>query len=106
MNTVYCLVLTTCPDTKSAKNIAHSLVEGKFAACVSILPPVTSVYRWEGKTDSNEELMLLIKTTNSRFTALKSHILSIHPYELPEIISVPITNGFDQYLNWMADNVS
>ncbi|MFV2057836.1 MAG: divalent-cation tolerance protein CutA [Thiohalomonadales bacterium] len=106
MDTSFCLVLTTCPDKDSAHTVAHSLIEGRLAACVSILPPITSIYRWQGKIESNEELMLLIKTKNSQFSAIKEQILDVHPYELPEIISVPISNGLDQYLRWVADNVS
>jgi periplasmic divalent cation tolerance protein len=105
METNCCLVLNTCPDQETAQKMATSLLETNLAACVSILPKVRSVYRWEGKIETSDEHMLLIKTTKMLFCALQEHILANHPYELPEIISVPISSGLDQYLDWIADNV-
>ena len=106
METDFCLVLNTCPDPESAQKIATSLVDSRLAACVSILPKVKSVYRWQGKTEVSDEHILLIKSTNILFSTLQQHIVAHHPYELPEIISVPISSGLDQYLDWIADIVS
>lgn len=98
------LVLTTCPGTITAKKIANELVMERLAACVQILPGVQSFFRWVGRVDNSEELLLLIKTTADRYPALESRISSLHPYELPEIITVPISGGLQGYLNWIETN--
>lgn len=98
------LVLTTCPGTITAKKIANELVMERLAACVQILPGVQSFFRWVGRVDNSEELLLLIKTTADRYPALESRICSLHPYELPEIITVPISGGLQGYLNWIETN--
>lgn len=97
------LVLCTCPTRECAKDIARSLVEQRLAACVSLLPAVESVYRWQGKVETSEEILLLIKTQSERLEELKVHVLMLHPYELPEIIAVTIGSGLDRYLEWMGD---
>lgn len=96
------LVITTLPDAHSADALANALVEARLAACVSILAPCRSVYRWQGKTENAEEVPLLIKTTAARYAALEAAIRARHPYELPEIIAVPITYGLPDYLAWVA----
>lgn len=97
------LVLTNLPDAASAQLLAASLVEQRLAACVNILAPCRSVYHWQGKIESAEEVPLLIKTTAERYAALEQAILARHPYELPEIVAVPISNGLPAYLNWVAE---
>lgn len=99
------LVLSTCP-VESAEALASSVVESGLAACVNIHAAVRSVYRWEGKVQIDKESLLMIKCTRSRLDALKAQLLSLHPYELPEIIAVPITGGHAPYLDWVRDHCS
>lgn len=95
------LVFCTCPDADSARRIADALVEQHLAACVNILPGVTSVYRWKGEVHHDQEQLLLVKTRRERLDELKVHIVMQHPYELPEIIAVEIAAGLDAYLAWI-----
>ena len=96
------LVLTNLPDQTSAQSMAESLVADHLAACVNILAPCRSVYRWQGRIEDAPEIPLLIKTTAARYAALEAAIRAGHPYELPEIIAVPIAHGLPEYLNWVA----
>jgi periplasmic divalent cation tolerance protein len=96
------LVLTNMPDRQSAERLAQSLVEARLAACVNILAPCGSVYMWKGSVESADEHPMLIKTTRDRYAALEERIRSGHPYELPEIIAVPVTAGLPAYLEWVA----
>jgi len=96
------LVLTNLPDRPSAERLAQSLVEARLAACVNILAPCRSVYRWNGTVENAEEHPMLIKTTRDRYAALEAAIRAVHPYELPEIIAVPLAAGFPAYLDWVA----
>ena len=95
------IVLTTCPDEACAERIARTLVEEGLAACVNILPPMRSIYRWKGKIEAASEQLLVIKSTVVRFPALRDRLRSLHPYELPEIIAVPIADGLPEYLAWL-----
>ncbi len=99
--TKHLLVLTACSDSAIAEKIAQDLVEHHVAACVNIIPNITSYFRWNGKLDSACELLLLIKTTATRFDELEQRIKSLHPYELPEIIALPIEYGLMDYLRWI-----
>ena len=96
------LVLTSLPDEASAQALASSLVAERLAACVNILAPCRSVYRWQGRIESQHETPLLIKTTSARYAALETAIRAGHPYELPEIIAVPIAHGLPEYLDWVV----
>jgi periplasmic divalent cation tolerance protein len=96
------LVITNLPDRASAERLAGELVAQRLAACVNILAPCKSVYRWKDAVQSDEEHPLLIKTTAARFEALQSAIRASHPYELPEIIAVPVGRGLPEYLDWVA----
>ena len=100
------LVISTLPDRDHAEKMAHFLIEQQLAACVNILPGATSVYRWQGKVESADETILLIKTTMARYPALEAAIKAQHPYELPEIIAVPISAGLPAYLEWVATETS
>lgn len=102
MSTDTLLIISTCPDRETAERIANGLVEQGLAACVNISSPVTSVYRWEGKIESDEELLLTIKTSRQRYPELEQAISTLHPYELPEIIAVPVEQGLPGYLDWVA----
>lgn len=96
------LAMTTLPDAANARALASDLVALRLAACISILAPCRSVYRWDGKIEDAEEVPLLIKTTAERYPALEDAIRARHPYELPEIIAVPIAHGLPAYLGWIA----
>jgi periplasmic divalent cation tolerance protein len=95
------LVITTVPDAATAETLATRLVDRGLAACVNIGAPVTSIYRWEDGTQRDTELMLTIKTTRARYAGVEAAIADGHPYELPEIIAVPITDGLTGYLAWI-----
>jgi len=95
------IVLTTCPDEACAERIARTLVEEGLAACVSILPPMRSIYKWEGKIETASEQLLVIKSATARFPAIRDRLRALHPYELPEIIAVPIADGLPEYLAWL-----
>jgi periplasmic divalent cation tolerance protein len=95
------LVITNLPNQDSAAKLAHVLVERRLAACVNILSPCRSVYRWQGKTEDAEEFPMLIKTTKDRYADLEAAIRAGHPYELPEIIAIPLSGGLPAYLEWV-----
>lgn len=96
------LVITSLPDAETARALAARLVEQRVAACVNILAPCHSLYRWEGKVEEGEEVPLLIKTSAARYAALEEAIRAYHPYELPEIVAVRIEKGLPDYLVWVA----
>lgn len=100
------LVLTTLPDQTAAKQLAEHLLSQKLAACINILPTMTSLYMWQGKLERGQEHLLLIKTQRDRYEALETEIRNRHPYELPEIIGVPVTAGLSGYLAWIAENTA
>lgn len=97
------LVLTTYPDESGARELARTLVRERLAACVNLLPRMRSIYIWEGEEEEGEEHLLLIKTQARRYSALEAAIRARHPYELPEIIAIPITEGLAPYLNWIDE---
>jgi periplasmic divalent cation tolerance protein len=97
----YQIILCTCPDKDTAEKIARLLVTGKQAACVNILPGITSIYLWQEKIESAQEQLLLIKANKNSYQAIETMIKKHHPYELPEIIAVPIENGLPEYLPWI-----
>jgi len=96
------LVLTNLPDRAAAESLADALITEQLAACVNILAPCRSVYRWQGSVQHDEEHPMLIKTTEERYAALEQAIRTRHPYELPEIVAVRIERGLDAYLEWLA----
>jgi len=95
------LVLTNLPDRTAAERLAGALIEQRVAACVNILAPCKSVYRWQDAVQHDDEHPVLIKTTADRYAALEAAIRAAHPYELPEIIAVPIERGLPAYLAWV-----
>jgi periplasmic divalent cation tolerance protein len=102
MSTEYCLVFCTCPDPDTARKLAEGLVSSHWAACVNILPGLTSVYPWEGRIETADEQLLLIKTECSSFESLQDFLKQNHPYDLPEIIAVPVERGSTDYLAWIS----
>jgi len=97
------LVITNCPDEDTANAIALALVEDKLAACVNILPRSQSIYRWQGQIETASEIPLLIKTVAARYPAVEAAIRRLHPYEVPEVVALPIGRGLPAYLNWLAE---
>ena len=95
------LVLTNLPDREAALKLASAVIDARVAACVNILSACASVYRWQGVIETAEEIPLLIKTTSARYAALEAVIRRLHPYELPEIIAVPLTQGLPGFLQWV-----
>ena len=95
------VVLTNLPDSDSAFNLGRQLVEDGLAACANVLAPVRSVYRWQGQVEQTDEVTLLIKTTSERYAAVEKAIRLRHPYELPEIIALPVEKGLPAYLDWV-----
>lgn len=100
------VVLCTCADGEPAARLARALVEERLAACVNRLPGVVSSFRWEGRVAEENETLLLIKTTEDRLEALAARITELHPYELPEVVAVPVLGGLDSYLDWLRESVS
>jgi len=94
---------STCPDTATAEYIARVLVEDRLAACVNLLPGVRSVYRWEGEVAVDDEVLLMIKTTQDRLPALRDRLVALHPYDVPELVAVTVADGLPAYLRWIAD---
>ncbi|HME35090.1 MAG TPA: divalent-cation tolerance protein CutA [Candidatus Sulfotelmatobacter sp.] len=100
------IVLSTAGSEDEARNLARHLVEHQLAACVNIVPQIESIYRWQGKVESSQEWLLLIKTTAERFPAVRDAIRELHSYELPECVAVAIEDGSPLYLQWLADSVN
>ncbi len=96
-----CVIYCSVPNEFNANLIANTLVEESLAACVNIVPNITSIYKWEGIIQEEKELMLIIKTQESKFEEVKEKILSLHEYTVPEIIALPIVNGHEDYQNWI-----
>ncbi|MCL2075845.1 MAG: divalent-cation tolerance protein CutA [Betaproteobacteria bacterium] len=94
-------VLVNVPDRENAENLAAALVENRLAACVNMLSPCQSVYRWKGEVEHAEEIPMFIKTDQTRYQALEAFIRANHPYELPEIIALPLARGLQPYLDWV-----
>jgi periplasmic divalent cation tolerance protein len=97
----YQIILCTFPDKESAESIARLLVNDKIAACINILPDITSIYMWQEQIKSAQEYLLLIKANKSCYQRIETLLIEYHPYELPEIIAVSIENGFPEYLSWI-----
>lgn len=106
MQEAYQIILCTCPDKETAEKIANTLVTDKLAACVNIVPGITSVFSWQGQVQSDQESLLLIKTRADFYPQVESGIKSIHPYELPEIVAVPVQQGLPEYLQWINSWIS
>ena len=95
------VVFSTCPDRPCAEKLARQIVQEQLAACVSLLPPMTSIYRWEGRIEEAEEVLLLIKTQLDCYPALEACIRENHPYAVPEIVALPMRTGNPAYLDWL-----
>ncbi|GIW26957.1 MAG: divalent-cation tolerance protein CutA [Meiothermus sp.] len=102
---MYLTVFCTVPDLETARRIAHTVVHEELAACVNVLPGLTSVYRWQGQVEESSELLLIIKTRQERYPALETRIKALHPYQVPEIIAHEIETGSQSYLEWIGQSV-
>jgi periplasmic divalent cation tolerance protein len=100
-----CQVTTTLPDRALADRVAADLVGGRLAACAQVIGPLTSTYRWEGRMETAEEWYCFLKTTEGRLPELRARLRELHPYEVPEIIAVPIADGDPAYLRWIRESV-
>ena len=101
-----CLVLCTCPDNESALNIARKLVGEQLAACVNVIPALTSVYEWQDEVVVDQEVQLVIKTVKGKLGQAQRCVEQIHPYELPEWLVIDNLSGSDAYLNWIRSNLN
>lgn len=102
---MYVTIFSTCPDNETAMRIAQSLVENKLAACVKIIANATAIYQWQGKIEKANEWQLIIKSKESLFDEIEHMIKSHHPYEVPEIYALQITQGSQDYLNWIDEEL-
>ncbi len=100
------VVLMTAPDQEVAQRIARTLVEERLAACVNLVPGVRSIYRWQGSVEDDAEILLLAKTGRARCAALAARVQALHPYELPEIVVLPVDGGSQRYLDWIVSESS
>src|SRR5256885_12100412 len=98
------LALSTFPDAETARRISNQLVTEKFVACANILPGIESIYRWKEKIESGTETLVFFKLSEDRQSAFQKRLRSLHPYEVPEIIFVPVSNGLPEYLSWVVEN--
>lgn len=96
------VVLVTAPTPERAAEIARAVVEERLAACGNVVPGLRSIYRWEGKVQEDAEALLVLKTTRARLDALRDRVLALHPYEVPEVIALPVEAGSAPYLAWIA----
>ncbi len=100
------VVLVTCPAGEVASKLGRLLVEEKLAACVNVVGPIRSVYWWEGAVQEDEEALLVLKTTRAAWPKLRERILAEHPYEVPEVLALPVEDGAEAYLDWVGRSVS
>jgi periplasmic divalent cation tolerance protein len=100
----FALVLVTAPDLKTARALARSALSARLIACANLVPKIESHYRWQGRLESGTEVLLLLKTTKARLAALEKLVLSLHPYDTPEFLVLPVNAGNRKYLDWLADS--
>jgi periplasmic divalent cation tolerance protein len=98
------LALSTFPDQETAREISNELITKKLAACANILPAIESIYRWKDQIESGNETLVLFKLSEDRQSAFQEKLRSLHPYEVPEIIFVPVSSGLPEYLRWVTEN--
>jgi len=99
------IVLSTCPDARTAESVARALVEERLAACVNLVPGVRSIYRWQDAIEEADEVLMVIKTTSANVDALTKRVAQLHPYEVPEVIALEATDVSDAYLAWLEGSV-
>ena len=99
------VVLVTAPDAEVAARLGRTLVEEKLIACANVVPAIRSIYRWEGKVEDATEALLVLKTTRFRVDELVARVVALHPYEVPEVVALPVEAGHDRYLDWVIGSV-
>jgi len=104
--TQFSMVLVTAPDLKTARALAKAALTARLAACANLIPKLESHYWWQGKIECSKEVLMILKTNKSKLAALEKLILSLHPYETPEFLVLPLTKGSQKYLQWLTDSVS
>ena len=100
------VVLVTAPSPEVATTLGRTLVDERLAACVNVVPGVTSIYRWQGRREEAEECLLVIKTEAARYAALERRVLELHPYSVPEILALPVDTGAPAYVEWLMESVT
>ncbi len=100
------VAISTAPDAETGARIAQVLVEERLAACVNVVPGIRSIYRWQGAIEDDREVLLLIKTRAERIDALAERLSALHPYEVPELLALPVDAGLDRYLQWVTSEVT
>lgn len=100
------VVLSTCPDATTARRLGRGLVEAGLAACVNVVPGLVSIYGWQGRLQEDDECLMIVKTAEARIEALTAWLQTHHPYELPEIVAVPVSDGHADYLNWVLEQTA
>ena len=100
------VVLVTAPDEDTAARLARALLEEQLIACANLVPRVRSLYRWEGAMQEDAEVLMILKTTETRLAELETHVLEAHPYDTPEFVAWPITTGSQRYLDWVTANTA
>jgi len=103
-NNEFVVILSTCPDTGTAERLATALVEESLAACVNVVPGLRSIYRWNDAVQADEEVLMLIKTTAARLEAARLRLVELHPYEVPEVVALPVADGHHAYLEWVSNS--
>ena len=103
-NNGFFVILSTCPDTGTAERLGTALVEESLAACVNVVPGLRSIYRWNDAVQSDEEVLMLIKTTAARLEAARLRLVELHPYEVPEVVALPVADGHHAYLAWVSSS--
>lgn len=96
------LVITTLPNADAAAELAKNVVGERLAACANLIPALRSIYKWQGKVQDENEVLVLFKTRQAHYENLKSRILELHPYEVPEVLAIPVEQGYAAYLDWLA----
>lgn len=102
---IYCTVLCTAPNLDIARILATTCIEKKLAACVNMIPKIESIYEWQEKIETSKEVLLIFKTSIEKYSELEQEIIAKHPYEVPEILQIPIQNGYTPYLDWIDANL-
>ena len=106
MNSSFIVILCTLPSETDAEKIATHLIENRLAACCNIIPGLRSIYRWKDKIESDDEFLLLIKSAEERYPEIEKAIIKMHPYDVPEIIALPLEAGSQTYLHWIRESIS
>ena len=102
-NNDFLIVLSTCPEVSAAESLGRALVEESLAACVNVVPGLRSIYRWNDTVQADAEALMIIKTTAARFAALRERLVALHPYEVPEVVALPVADGHHAYLEWVSN---